>query len=254
MWNPTSYLAYADERARPFADLVGRIAAEHPALVTDLGCGPGNLTASLAQRWPAARIVGIDSSPEMIDRARASGARAEFALLDVAQWVPAGDVVISNATLQWVPGHEQLLRRWTAALGAGSWLAFQVPGNFDAPSHRAIREVAADWPALSGVLRHDTVLDPAGYTRLLRAAGCAVDAWETTYLHVLAAPPASDHPVLTWLEGTGLRPVRAALVDDAWSQFRAALAPRLADAYPVREATVLFPFRRIFMVARVGAT
>jgi trans-aconitate 2-methyltransferase len=250
MWDPTTYLAYADERGRPFHDLVARIGAGKPRAVTDLGCGPGNLTMTLASRWPDSAITGIDSSAEMISQARASAGSVNFRIGDVRDWHPAPgtDVVLSNATLQWVPGHDALLRNWAAALEPGAWLAFQVPGNFDAPSHQALRAIAASREDLASVLRHDQpVLDPAGYADVLKA--CTVDAWETTYLHILPAGP--EHPVLSWMEGTALRPVRAALDVDAWTDFRAALGERLAEEYPVRDGRVLFPFRRVFVVAQV---
>ncbi|MEH1016074.1 trans-aconitate 2-methyltransferase [Micromonospora sp. CPCC 206060] len=260
MWEPDTYLRYAEERSRPFHDLLARVPARHPRAVVDLGCGPGHLTVALRERWPDARIAGLDTSPEMIDRARTLPGDVEFTLGDVRTWRPGPevDVVVTNAVLQWVPGHTDLLRRWAADLPAGAWLAVQVPQNFDAPSHRAIRQVAADGPwrdDLSGVLRHDPVSDATGYALLLTGAGCAVDAWETTYVHLLPAPATADHPVLSWLEGTGLRPVRAALgADDGrWAAFRAVLADRLAEAYPVQDGQVYFPFRRVFVVARTRA-
>jgi trans-aconitate 2-methyltransferase len=162
-------------------------------------------------------------------------------------------VVIANAVLQWVPGHPDLLTRWADELPAGATLAFQVPGNFDAPSHVAIREVAAQ-PAwrdrLADVLRGpDAVLSAVGYADLLTRSGLAIDAWETTYLHELPAE-ADEHPVLRWVEGTALRPIRSALDEADWTAFRAELAPRLAAAYPVHNGRVWFPFRRIFVVAR----
>jgi trans-aconitate 2-methyltransferase len=275
MWDPATYLRFDDERSRPFADLIARVGARRPRAVVDLGCGPGTLTATLARRWPGATVRGLDSSPEMVERAAALGAPVEFGVADVRDWRPGPDVdvVVSNAVLQWVPGHEDLLAGWVAALPPGAWLALQVPGNFDAPSHRAMRAVAAE-PAWRDLTPEATgpreVPDAAAYARLLTAAGCAVDAWETTYLHLL---PAGDgdgpreergeaesrsagerhrgHPVLRWMEGTALRPVRAALGDGAdWAAFRAALDERLAAAYPVVGDLVYFPFRRIFAVAR----
>ncbi|MGW4463535.1 trans-aconitate 2-methyltransferase [Micromonospora sp. NPDC004704] len=260
MWDPNTYLRYGDERSRPFHDLVARVPADRPRTVVDLGCGPGNLTVTLRERWPQARISGYDSSPEMIDKALGLGSGADFAVADVRDWVPAPtvDVVVSNAVLQWVPGHEALLRRWAGELPAGSWLAVQVPGNFDAASHRALRAVAADprWSErLHDLLRSAPVLDVVGYATLLTGAGCAVDAWETTYVHLLPARDVVDHPVLSWMEGTALRPVRASLGGDttAWADFRAALNRRLAEAYPVRDGLVYFPFHRHFFVARTGA-
>jgi trans-aconitate 2-methyltransferase len=258
MWDPTTYLSYADERGRPFGDLLARVRAETPRAVVDLGCGPGTLTATLASRWPRARLTGVDSSPEMIARARSLGAPATFVEADVRSWHPDADtdVVTCNATLQWVHGHEALLTRWIGELPAGAWLAFQVPGNFDAPSHQALRRLAADprWQAsLANLLRSGRpVLDPAGYATLLHASGCDVDAWETTYVHVLPVVD-DDHPVLRWMEGTALRPVRAALDDETWAGFRAQLGGQLAAEYPVTGGRALFPFRRVFVVARAPA-
>ncbi|WP_422774394.1 trans-aconitate 2-methyltransferase [Plantactinospora sp. WMMC1484] len=274
MWDPASYLRYGDERSRPFFDLVARIGADRPRVVVDLGCGPGNLTRSLSARWPGARIVGLDSSIEMIEAATASagsgvstgsgrmpaGAGVEFAVADARSWSPGPevDVVLSNAMLQWVPEHEALLLRWARELSAGSWLAVQVPGNSDAASHRELRALVAQprWRDRVGQLSRDlTVSDATGYATLLTGANCAVDAWETSYVHLLPASETADHPVLTWMEGTALRPVRAALggAGTAWDEFRSALGERLVAAYPVRHGLVQFPFRRIFVVARTGA-
>ncbi|MEU5938070.1 trans-aconitate 2-methyltransferase [Micromonospora sp. NPDC047548] len=258
MWDPTTYLRYGDERSRPFHDLVARIPADRPRTVVDLGCGPGTLTATLAARWPAAEVRGIDSSPEMIARAAALDAPVEFTVGDVRDWRPAPhvDVLVCNAVLQWVPDHRDLLARWSRELPTGAWLAFQVPGNFDAPSHRALREVARRdrWAAtLAPLLRDAPVDDAVEYAASLAAAGCAVDAWETVYVHLLPADPVADHPVLAWMEGTALRPVRAALDAAGWAAFRAELGARLAEAYPVRQGQVYFPFRRIFVIARTGA-
>lgn len=240
MWDPQQYLAYADERGRPFFDLLSRVDVRDPRLVVDLGCGPGNLTATIAQRWPGARIDAVDSSPEMVAAARANGVDAR--VLDVREWMPPSDVdvVVSNAVLQWVPDHAELLRRWVAAMPAGSWLAVQMPGNFDSPAQRLARELAPS------VERTTQALSPQAYAELLD--GCTVTAWETTYLHQLTG----EDPVLQWLSGTALRPVRAALDDDGWNAFREQLAPRLRDAYPQRDdGTTWFPFRRVFFTARV---
>ena len=257
MWDPAVYHRYGSERSRPFFDLVARIGAREPPAVTDLGCGPGELTATLAGRWPSAVVTGVDSSPEMIAKARALDTPVRFQVGDVRDWTPGPDVdvLVTNATLQWVPEHRELLTRWAAELPAGAWLAMQVPGNFDAPSHRALREVARSAPfahAVGDVVREAPVDDAAGYAALLTAAGARVDAWETTYVHLLDAGDGDGHPVLRWMEGTALRPVRAALDEDAWQAFRAALGERLAAAYPVRGALVPFPFHRVFMVARTS--
>ncbi|MBB5957834.1 trans-aconitate 2-methyltransferase [Saccharothrix tamanrassetensis] len=247
MWDPVEYLSFADHRSRPFHELMARVGAESPRRVVDLGCGPGNLTATLVDRWPSAVVEALDSSPEMVRAARVRGLDARVG--DVAAWQPAPDtdVVVTNAVLQWVPGHEDLLRHWVDALPPGAWLAMQVPGNFDGPSHALVRAlVAASWPSLAGLVRASPVLDPAGYADVLGAA--EVDAWETTYLQRLDGPDA----VLEWITGTALRPIRAALDDADWAGFRARLAPLLREAYPERaDGTTWFPFRRIFAVARV---
>lgn len=250
MWDPSTYLAFADARGRPFVELLARVGARSPRRVVDLGCGPGNLTATLRERWPRADVVGIDSSTEMVAAARERGLAAELG--DVTEWSPPPetDVVVCNAVLQWVPEHRRLLRRWLDQLGPGAWLAFQVPGNFDAPSHRLIRELAAEpaWaPALADVpLRGpDTVGDPREYAELAQAAGWVPDAWETTYQQRLTG----DDPVLDWVRGTALRPMAAAL-GPRFARFTAELAPRLRAAYPPGpDGTTLFPFRRIFVVA-----
>jgi trans-aconitate 2-methyltransferase len=252
MWDPGKYLDYADLRGRPFYDLTSRIGATEPRRVTDLGCGPGNLTTGLAERWPGATVEAIDNSPEMVEAARAAGIEAR--LQSVGDWAPDPDtdVVVTNAVLQWVPEHRELLRRWVAELPAGAWLALQVPGNLNAPSHVLVRELAAtgEWaPRLTGVvLREDDAVDsPEGYAELLAGAGCAVDAWETTYLQRLTGEDA----VLEWITGTALRPVRAALDDESWQRFRRQLAPLLEKAYPLRaDGTTWFPFRRVFAVAQ----
>jgi trans-aconitate 2-methyltransferase len=253
MWDPGVYQRFGDERARPFHDLLARVGAEQPRAVTDLGCGTGELTAGLAARWPGARVAGLDSSPAMIGKAGTLGAPVEFSVADVHDWQPAADtdVVVTNAVLQWVPDHPTLIDRWIRALPSGAWFAMQVPGNFDAPSHRALRALARSaryTEAVGEIVREAPVDDPTGYAALLTGLGAAVDAWETTYVHLLSAA-GPEHPVLRWLEGTALRPVKAALDDAAWQDFRAALGVSLAAAYPAHNGYVAFPFRRIFVVA-----
>jgi trans-aconitate 2-methyltransferase len=148
-WDPERYLTYADERGRPFVELVSRIGAPAPATVVDLGCGPGNLTALLVERWPDARVTGLDSSAEMVEKARATTPAVEFRVADLRDWVAGGEqvaVLVSNATLQWVPGHLELLPDLVARVAPGGWLAFQVPGNFGEPSHTIRSELAAEAP------------------------------------------------------------------------------------------------------------
>jgi trans-aconitate 2-methyltransferase len=252
-WDPGQYERYADERSRPFFELAGRVGADRPRRVVDLGCGTGALTATLAHRWPVARIEGLDRSPDMIAEAaaRAIPDRLSFAVDDVTRWRPDQpvDVIVSNAVLQWIPGHADLLPAWVAALAPGGWLAFQVPGNDGAPSHLILDELRAAprWrDALRGAAPGPRVLEPEAYLALLAGLGCSVDAWETTYLHVLQGPD----PVLEWVKGTALRPVVTALEGAEREAFLAEYAARLREAYPARSFGTVLPFRRLFVVAR----
>lgn len=257
-WDPQRYLTHADERGRPFVDLVTRIDAAEPGVVVDLGCGPGNLTALLAARWPAAEVTGLDSSDAMIRAATASpaGEQIAFRVADLRDWLadaPAGgvDVLVSNATLQWLPGHLDLMPALVAAVRPGGWLAFQVPGNADQPTTTIREELAAEPPydvhtaGAATVAAHDATT----YLRALRALGCEVDAWETTYLHLLQGPD----PVFTWISATGARPTLQSLPDDLRPAFEDELKARLRAAYPDDGQGVVMPFRRIFVVARRSA-
>jgi trans-aconitate 2-methyltransferase len=252
-WDPERYLTYADERGRPFVDLISRIGAESPRRVVDLGCGPGNLTALLAARWPEAAVAGLDSSPEMIEAARRDVPGIGFDVADLRAWQPPEpvDVLVSNATLQWVPDHLDLLPSLVSAVAPGGWFAFQVPGNFGEPSHTIRTELAAEpaYAAHTAGVAVPASHDPATYFDALAAVGCTIDAWETTYLHVLIGPD----PVFTWVSGTGARPTLQALPPDLRAGFEAEFRARLSAAYPTRaDGTVLLPFRRVFVVARVG--
>ncbi len=261
MWDPAQYRRYSDERSRPFFELLARVGAAAPRYVVDLGCGPGNLTAALARRWPAAEVVGVDSSVEMLtaaeaqprDRQHAGGGSLTFQLGDVRDFAPARppEVIICNAVLQWIPGHRNLLPRWAGMLCPGGWLAIQVPGNHDQPSHQILRELAASprWrESLADVITARQTDDPGDYLELLARAGCEVDAWETTYLHVLRG----DDPVLEWYKGSGLRPVIAALPPNQADEFLKAYASRLRTAYPPHGYGTMLPFRRVFVVARIA--
>ncbi len=259
MWDPAQYLNFADERSRPFFDLVARIRAAAPGYVVDLGCGPGQLTAALADRWPGAEVLGIDSSAEMIDAAdkllaertaAGAGGKLTFRIGDVTDWKPdkPADVIVSNAVLQWVPDHLHLLPSWADDLAPDGRLAFQLPGNFDQPSHAILRELAASgrWrDQLSGVQLNRHAGDPAQYLDLLAGCGLQVDAWETTYLHVLTGPD----PVTEWYKGSGLRPVLSRLGEADAAEFLAAYGDRARAAYPATGYGTVLPFRRVFVVA-----
>jgi trans-aconitate 2-methyltransferase len=256
-WNPEQYLKFETERSRPFSDLLARLGDIQPAVIVDLGCGPGNTTAQLLDRWPNAHVTGIDSSPEMIGRARTLQVpgQLEFKVGDLREWVPheAVDVLLSCATLQWVPGHLELFPRFLASLAPGGLFAFQVPANFDQPSHTLLHELATSerWrDRLAGaVAAEPDSCQPAEYIRAFLGGGAEADVWETTYFHMLQG----RDPVLQWISGTGLRPVLAAL-DAAPAdkkEFLDAYAAILRAAYPAdADGRVIFPFRRIFGVGK----
>jgi trans-aconitate 2-methyltransferase len=252
-WDPDRYLTYADERGRPFVELLARVGAESPATVADLGCGPGNLTTLLIERWPEADVVGLDSSPEMIDKARLVSDAIHWQVGDLRGWAAEADpvdVLVSNATLQWVPGHLDLLAHLVGRVRAGGWFAFQVPGNFGEPSHTIRTALAAEAPYAEHTqgVAVPRSHDPMVYLERLASLGCEVDAWETTYLHILTAPD----PVFTWVSGTGARPTLQALPDDLRTGFEQEFKRRLHAAYPERDGRVVLPFRRVFVVARVA--
>lgn len=258
-WDPEKYVQFADHRDRPFFDLTSRVAADGPRLVVDLGCGPGPLTRSLAERWPEARVIGLDSSAEMIEQARAQqlASNLSFDLADAQSWMPEPDtdVLVSNAMLQWIPAHRELMAKWLSALHPGAWFAVQVPGNFSSPSHALMRELADSprWASqLAGVLRHDDAVgEPEDYLKILLAAGFETDVWETTYGQVLGG----EDPVLEWVRGTALRPILAKLGPEEAGEFEREYAQLVTRAYPpftgpAGRSLTMFPFRRIFMVGR----
>jgi trans-aconitate 2-methyltransferase len=248
-WDPGTYLEYGDERARPFMDLVARVGATDPRSVVDLGCGTGHLTTLLKRRWPEADVVGVDSSHEMVAAAEPdTGVR--MVVGDLREWraeTPV-DVLVSNAALQWVPDHLALLPLLVDQLAEGGWFAFQVPGNFSAPSHALRHELEHDerfasyLDGVTGPGAHD----PEVYLEALLDLGCEVDAWETTYLHLLEG----DDPVFTWAVGTGARPTLEALPDGPRQEFEDDFRRGLRDAYPATRHGTLLPFRRVFVVAR----
>ncbi|MDN0200847.1 trans-aconitate 2-methyltransferase [Streptomyces sp. S.PNR 29] len=267
-WDPAQYLRHAGHRARPFTDLLARIPGlptQPPAgpRIADLGCGAGNVTALLADRWPTARITGYDNSPQMLADAQAyagptpGGGRLDFAHADATTWTPSEpyDLIVSNAALQWVDGHLDAFPAWLDGLTPGGTFAFQVPNNIDAPLHALMRELGNTprWKdRLGHVLRHeDSVHAPGVYLDRLARLGCETDVWETTYLHVLTG----EDPVLDWVKGTGLRPVLTALDGDpeARDAFVTAYRDLLREAYPSAGYGTVLPFRRLFAVARKAA-
>jgi trans-aconitate 2-methyltransferase len=250
-WNPEIYLTFADQRTRPAAELLGRVRAEHPARVIDLGCGPGNSTGLLAARWPGAQLEGLDSSAAMLAEARASGIPATWVEADLAGWTPSApyDVIFSNATLQWVAGQESLLPKLMDFVKAGGTFAFQVPVNYDAPSHRLMRETAQDprWREKLISVREIQRGRAEVYYDILKPHAASLDIWQTEYLQVLEGEDA----VYRWVSGTGLRPFLDALQGEARDGFIALYKTKLTAAYPRRgDGTTLFPFQRLFVVAQ----
>lgn len=254
MWDPQQYLVFADQRGRPFAELTARITATAPRTVVDLGCGPGNLTLTLAERWPTAEVTGVDSSAQMLAAAPHHD-RVRFVEADLRDWHPDSpvDVLVSNATLQWVPGHLDLLPELVAHVAPDGWFGFQVPGNFAEAAHVILRELTASprWQPLLGNVVRPAVHEPGGYLDALLSCGLEADVWETTYFQVLPGPDA----VLEWMTGTALRPMLTALAergtdDGDREEFMAEYAERLRVAYPAGPHGTTLPYRRIFAVGR----
>ncbi len=274
-WDPTTYLSYADERTRPFVELLARVPDPNGravASVVDLGCGPGHLTGLLARRWPGARLHGVDASAEMIaaarDRAGGPGDGSEdaaeetYEVADLRDWLAAPerpgsrageqpDVLVTNATLQWLPDPLDLLPAMVGRVAPGGFLAIGVPANFDEPSHVLRRELAAEAPYAAHTAGVASPWSPGAmaYLEALSDLGCEVDAWETTYLHVLEGEDA----VFEWISGAGARPTLQALPAGLREEFADELRRRLRAAYPPRDGRVVLPFRRAFAVARVPA-
>lgn len=252
-WNPALYRRFEDERTRPAAELLARVALAAPKRVFDLGCGPGNSTELLVERFPEAEVVGTDNSPAMVNAARERLPRVRFELSDINGWQPEqpADLVYSNATLQWLPDHEHLFPRLFAAVAPGGVLAVQMPDNLDEPSHRLMRETAAQ-PKFAQHIGDAAkvrarILPPVRYYDLLAPEAAEVDVWRTTYHHRMGTPA----DIVQWVRGTGLRPFVEALPEALQPEFLAEYQARIAEAYPERvDRSRLFAFPRLFIVAR----
>ncbi len=253
MWDADQYLKFSDERGRPFADLLAQVHLAEPRFIADLGCGPGNLTQKLTEHWPSARVVGVDSSPEMLAQTipLAIRGRLEFVQADLIHWTPAEplDLIVSNAVLQWVGDHDNLLSRLAGMVAAKGTLAVQMPNHFHTPTQKAVEDTMAEprWAsALEGVgLHRESVLPISSYIHRLHDLGFNVNAWETTHIHVLTG----ENQILEWLQGSVLRPLLTRIGPEASSDFLKALGSRLQAAYPGRGSITLWPVPRLFFVA-----
>ncbi|NWB93039.1 trans-aconitate 2-methyltransferase [Pseudomonas agarici] len=250
-WSAKQYSTFEAERTRPVRDLVAAIATESVQVVVDLGCGPGNSTEVLARRFPEARVTGMDSSEEMLASARQRLPELNFEQADIATWDPeqAFDVILANASLQWLEDHATLYPHLVSKLVAGGTLAVQTPDNMQEPSHRLAREVAAHgpWTAKIGAVRHPPRHDATFYYELLRRHCATVDVWCTTYHHPLAGGHAA---VVEWFKGSALRPYLALLDEAEKTAYLQRYLAAISEAYPASvDGTVLLPFPRLFVVA-----
>lgn len=251
IWDPGRYLQFGDYRTRPAVDLLSRVTVAEPELVYDLGCGPGNSTAVLRHRWPAARIVGVDNSPEMLEEARVSGPKADWVEADIQSWEPTepAQLVFSNSTLQWLAPHEDVMPMVASWVAPGGQLAVQMPHNHDAASHRIAAEMVDSEPwkeKLGFILRRHPVAEPPRYLAILEPVMHRVEVWEIEYHFALKG----HNPVAEWVTGSLLRPLLAALEEPERSEFEAEYRRLIELAYrPRADGTTLFPFRRLFILA-----
>ena len=252
-WSAKQYVAFEDERTRPVRDLLGALPPIDARVVVDLGCGPGNSTEELAAQYPRARAIGIDSSQDMIEAARARLPDIQFAVQDVQSWKDSGpfDVILANAVLQWVPHHELLLPALLAKLSIGGALAVQMPDNLGEPAHRMMREVAAAGPwasKLSSASQARTPLpNPEWYHGLLKPLCSKIDIWRTTYFHAL---PGGPEAVVEWFKGSGLRPFLEPLSSEERTAYLARYTAEISKVcLPLADGGVLLPFPRVFLAA-----
>jgi trans-aconitate 2-methyltransferase len=249
-WDPYLYLRFTDQRLRPALDLMARVPLENARTVYDLGCGAGNVTQLLHERWPRARVIGVDASPEMLEKAKMISG-VDWQQADLATWradSPA-DVVYSNAAFHWVDRHEVLFPHLLAQVAPGGLLAVQMPRQHLQPSHQILFEMVREerWRFLAGAIRENPVHDAAFYYDQLAAEAAMLDIWETEYLHVLEG----EDPVLNWFAGSILRPVLDRLDTQNKAAFLDAYGARLRHAYPRRaDGKTLLPFLRLFLVAQ----
>lgn len=252
VWDPDQYQRFRAQRDRAALDLLGRLPELAPGQIWDLGCGTGEHAAMMKRRWPQARVHGLDSSAEMLARARALPDEVTWVQGDAGAWAPErpADLILANASLQWLPDHGALFRRIAARLAPGGVFACQMPMAFETRHHTIMRETAAEGPwaeALTGVDTIAPLLAPEAYYDALAGVCPHIDIWSTTYLQVLDGEDA----VLEWMKGTALRPYVTALSGGMQDAFVSALSARLSDAFPRRgDGRTLMPFPRLFVMAR----
>lgn len=250
-WSAQQYSLFERQRTRPVHDLLAAVPRGGIELAVDLGCGPGNSTAVLQAHAPHAQVIGIDSSDDMLRAARARLPQVRFQLADIQSWEAgaAPQLILANASLQWLPDHARLYPRLLAQLAPGGWLAIQTPDNLQEPAHRLAREVAADgpWAAQIGEVRHAQRHSVQAYYDILGAHACELDIWRTTYFHILDSAAA----IVEWFKSTALLPFLQPLQAEQQSAFLERYKEAIAEAYPVQaDGRVLLPFPRLFLVAR----
>lgn len=252
-WNASLYMKFGDERTRPARDLLAQVSLASPKRIVDLGCGPGNSTELLAARYPTSRLTGIDSSPNMLEKARAALPNIEFELGDLVSYDPGEqvDLFYSNAVLQWLPKDQRIpvIQRLVQSQTSGGVVALQVPDNFDEPSHMAMRETAADGPwasALENMLAgRGSFPSPQELYNSLQPFCSKVDIWHTYYYHRLE----NHEAIVEWVKSTGLRPFLGPLGDGQRQAFLEQYLERLRGYYPVSvDGGVLFKFPRLFVI------
>ena len=250
-WSASQYSTFENERTRPVRDLVAALPNQQVRLAVDLGCGPGNSTEVLAARYPGAQVSGLDSSDDMLAAARQRLPGLQFELADIAHWQPAKryDVILANASLQWLPDHQQLYPQLVQQLAEGGSLAIQTPDNLEEPAHRMARDIAANgpWASKIGDLRHPPRHDAGYYYDVLKQHCSRVDVWRTTYYHPLAG---GAQAVVEWFKGSALRPYLAALDANEQVVFLEQYRQAMEASYSVAaDGSVLLPFPRLFIVA-----